>query len=272
MSYVYNRLSVLISLVLLGLVLISLADIRPPDLVSTESSAQLLLNTGVRGLMILVLLALVCVGLDGALRNLPNFQTAPWYGTMHYWPLPMMLVLAFALLLPYAPGLIPWILASIIAAISIALTFLAEVYIATGQESWKRWAHVWLKGAGFVVAFLLLGLIYGTRMRGLFTGSMIFIVVALLSASELRDYRTSQHVFWYALGIGLILGQITWALNYLPLSRWGGAAILFVHYYSLVGLADYHLSGRLTLRVALEYATLALVAVIILMRVVPGLR
>ncbi|MSP13892.1 MAG: hypothetical protein EXR62_13165 [Chloroflexi bacterium] len=272
MSYVYNRLSILLSLVLLGLVLISLADFRPSDVVATESSTQLLINTGVRTLMIVVLLALVCVGLDGALRNLPNFHTSPWYGTVGYWPLPMMLVLAYALLLPYAPGLIPWLVASIVAAITIALTFLSEAYIASGQERWRRWARMWVKVAGFAVAFLLLGLIYGTRMRGLFTGSAICVVLLLLAASKLRDYSPSKYVLWYACGIGLILGQIAWVLNYVPLSRWGGAAILFVQYYSLVELANYSLSGRLTLRIALEFAALALIVVVVLMRVVPALR
>ncbi|MGN6563667.1 MAG: DUF5656 family protein, partial [Thermomicrobiales bacterium] len=57
----------------------------------------------------------------------------------------------------------------------------------------------------------------------------------------------------YALAGGVILGEITWALNYWPLTGWTGGALLLIAFYLLAGLILAQVREGLRRRDLLEY-------------------
>ncbi|MDA8187647.1 MAG: hypothetical protein M0T85_05865, partial [Dehalococcoidales bacterium] len=58
--------------------------------------------------------------------------------------------------------------------------------------------------------------------------------------------------------IGVILGQVTWALNYWVISGLVGGLFLLVVFYVLSGIAQNHLLGKLSARLAVEFGVVAL--------------
>jgi len=58
----------------------------------------------------------------------------------------------------------------------------------------------------------------------------------------------------------MILGEITWALNYWPLTGWTGGAILLIAFYLIAGLILAQVRAGLRRRDILEYGSIAAVA------------
>jgi hypothetical protein len=65
------------------------------------------------------------------------------------------------------------------------------------------------------------------------------------------------------------LGQLTWVLNYWPLSSLQGGVILLITFYLIGGLTEQFLAGRLNRRVTIEHVGLALIALLLVAAVVP---
>ena len=70
--------------------------------------------------------------------------------------------------------------------------------------------------------------------------------------------------------IGLVLGQVTWALNYWVLPGLTGGLLLLLIFYLLVGIAQQGLQDRLTARVMWEFVVFGLIAVTLIALVGPG--
>jgi len=69
----------------------------------------------------------------------------------------------------------------------------------------------------------------------------------------------------------LILGQVTWALNYWSsLNKLTGGLLLLLIFYVLVGIAQQGLQNRLNRRVLVEFAVFAVVALLLIAVVGPG--
>jgi hypothetical protein len=64
----------------------------------------------------------------------------------------------------------------------------------------------------------------------------------------------------------LITGEIIWAMNYWRIQGLTGGLILLLGFYVATGLANQQLQGRLTRRVLVEYAVVALIGLVILLQ------
>ena len=69
--------------------------------------------------------------------------------------------------------------------------------------------------------------------------------------------------FWPSLAVGyggVILGEVTWALNYWPLTGWTGGALLLIAFYLVAGLILAQVGEGLRRRDLLEYGAVAALA------------
>ncbi len=75
----------------------------------------------------------------------------------------------------------------------------------------------------------------------------------------------------YGVIVGLVLGQVTWALNYWSsLNGLTGGLLLLLIFYLLVGIAQQGLQNRLNSRVMFEFVIFTLVALLLIAVVGPG--
>lgn len=104
------------------------------------------------------------------------------------------------------------------------------------------------------IAFLVLAAIYINKARSLLSASLVAIVVflLLLQIADGERFPTERRLIYGIVG-AVILGEITWALNYWPLTGWTGGAVLLIAFYLVAGLLLAQMREGVRWRDLLEY-------------------
>jgi intracellular septation protein A len=131
-------------------------------------------------------------------------------------------------------------------------------YFALAQSALNVIAHL--------TAFLLFSVIYGVKVRALYSATAVGVVCALLLYELLsRDaaWHEAMHlpvegrratITLLSMAGGLIAGELTWGLNYwAALSTLVGGAFLLVVFYVIHGIASHYVNHTLTRQVFVEF-------------------
>ena len=212
------------------------------------------------------LAVLAAVGADSIVSLHPQMaeqKTTPGFN-WSFWALPMALTIIFTFVLPLAPSNLLLVLALVLSGGLWALAyFCLYATVERGQAGFRR-ARFVLDALAYGSALVLFLFVYQTRTRSLLSGSLVAVTAILLAVEILRTIvKRPRLVLSYSAIIGLILGQVTWALNYWLLPGLTGGLLLLLIFYLLVGIAQQGLQDRLTRRVLLEFALFAVVALIL---------
>lgn len=191
--------------------------------------------------------------------------------TWAYWALPAAVAILSVLVLPLGPTRLFQAVGVLISGALIALSFFGLYATVDRRGTGFRRARIVLNVLAYASALALFLLVYQTRTRSLLSGSLIAITATLLAVELLRS--TTNHVnlvLRHAAVVGLVLGEVTWALNYWLLPGVTGGLLLLLIFYLLVGLAQQGLQERLNRRVVLEFGFFAVLALILIAVVGPG--
>jgi hypothetical protein len=191
--------------------------------------------------------------------------------TWSFWALPMALAIISTVLLPLASSPLLQVL-----ALALSGTLLAAAYfglyatVERGKPGFRR-SRLWLDALAYGSALILFLFVYQTRTRSLLSGTLVAVTAMLLAAEILRTATPrSSAALTYGGIIGLVLGQVTWALNYWVLPGLTGGLLLLLIFYLLVGIAQQGLHERLTARVMWEFVVFGLLALVLIALVGPG--
>lgn len=270
----YERLSLLISLVLLGLVLVPLVELPLATLTWVVLGSPLGVTLSGSSLMLGLLVALTCAGVDGIVRTHPNIEAARARYTFTFCLLPALVTLAGAALLPRLfPHRLLWLGGLAVVGLFLALVIVGEHLTLDPEDPRSRWARLGLNLMTYAAALVLYAVIYATRTRSLLSATGVLLASIPLALELLRGTAGQMgRPGLYALVIGLIMGEATWALNYWGIGALAGGALLLLTFYLATGLAQQHLLGRLTRRVLLEFALTALIGLGLILGLAPWLR
>ena len=209
-------------------------------------------------LLVLALMVVISAGFDLILRDAGRDRPA-W----DQFILPNLHIVGAALFLR--------LVASGIGGITIGLVlfgvFLTLILWAE-QDYWldtadHRWSTLALIVTAYVVVFVLYTSIYQLKVRTLFNAPAIITITFLIAVRLIRlndDLLPFSRLAPYAAGAALVVGEVTWALNYWPLNGLLGGAFLLTVLYFLVQLLVQHLADRLTLRTLAEHGAVSLFA------------
>lgn len=259
-----ERLGTLLSLVLLGLLSSLLVPLPARQITLEVLGSPLAINFSGAVQLIVVLGALVCAGIDLALRTHPHLATRSIWYTSTFWPLPV-LVATGGLAATHAVNSRGWqVLLTAATGVALVEVALAQYRTVGGQASSRR-AMLWLKISVYLLALALLIALFGARLRSLLSASGVLLLCTGLSLELYRHAEERAGRIWlYALLTGLVMGELTWGLNYTRFSGRAGGALLLLAFYLLSGLVQQHLWARLTRRVILEYAAVGLAGLAVL--------
>jgi hypothetical protein len=111
------------------------------------------------------------------------------------------------------------------------------------------------------VTFLAMAMIYINKVRSLFSATAVLLVATLLllALSE-GEHELFNRRLAYAIVGGLMLGQVTWGLNYWQAAGWTGGAVLLIFFYFFGGLILTHLRQGVNVRDVAEYGSVSVVA------------
>jgi hypothetical protein len=216
---------------------------------------------------------LAAVGADSVVSLHPSFATMrrrpAWKWA--FWALPMALTIIAVFVLPLVPHGPIQVMALLISGGLLALAyFCLYATVERGQSGFRR-ARFVLDALAYGSALILFLFVYQTRTRSLLSGTLVAMTAILLAVEILRTtVGRPRLVLNYSAIVGLVLGQVTWALNYWLLPGLTGGLLLLLIFYVMVGVAQQGLQERLNRRVLLEFAIFALVALILIGLVGPG--
>ena len=233
------------------------------------ASRSLALPIAASSLVPIFLALLSGSGAEAVIRAHPLAQKGELRWTVRFWALPIAVTLIAAVVLPRSPSILYWALA-MLAFAGVLSGVLAALYFTLDDEApGYRRARAVLNLTCYAIALLLFLLIpssWSEVGRSLTLGG----VAALLALELLRGTEGKpRSVALYALVVGVVVAQVTWALLLTGLSSLSTSLLLLLLFYLLVGLAWQTLLDRLSRRVAFEFAAVGLAGLIIILALAP---
>ncbi len=265
----FDRIFSLTLIILIGLAVIFLVDGNPNTLrivlggdLPTISLAWFLVGS---------LAAITSAGADLLARAHPQVQTRTFVAVKlgpltfeiapSFWILPSFGVVgSFAFFRLFSDRLdgTAFALALATAGSSLLIILIAQHYLLDRSPVLSQRAQVVLQLLGYLMAFGIFSAIYYTRYRTLYSASLIG-GTALLIAYALLANPTRTNALPLSLLVGLIMAEVTWAINYWSTTFLIAGTLLLVVFYLAVSLLHSMSSGQLSRRLLLEYSLLGLV-------------
>jgi hypothetical protein len=265
-----ERASVVATLIVLGLILAAFLEFPTRSYDLTVLGSPLTINVTQTALVAVLLVGITCAGTDAIVRSHPTARRIEARYSFVTWTLPALTVLLAAVLLPQAPTRLYQMAGYVLTGLILILVISAEYY--TVDPTGKRYlvARLSLNAWAYLLALVIFVLIYSAKARSLISATGVMVVGTLLALEFLRSAgRSFRRTALYALIAGLSTGEIIWAMNYWRISGVTGGLILLLGFYVATGLANQQLQARLTRRVLVEYAVVALVGLAVLLRFGP---
>jgi len=223
-------------------------------------------------LMAMVLAVAASAGTESLIRLHPKRRANRLGLTWAYWALPAAISIITVVLLRGIPTQLLQVAVILVAGLLLVIAFFSlYTTVEPGQPGFRR-ARLWLDALAYGAALLLFLFVYQSRTRSLLSGTLVSLTAALLAVELLRtSTNETRHVLVYSAVVGLLLGELTWALNYWPLlPGLTGGLLLLLAFYLAVGIALQGLQGRLTRRVLVEFAIFGVMALALIIVFGPG--
>jgi hypothetical protein len=265
-----DRASVVAALVVLGLILAAFLQLPAWTRSLTVLGSPLTINITQTVLMASLLVGITCAGTDAIVRSHPTARRIEARYSFVTWTLPALTVLLAAVLLPLAPTRLYQVIGYVLTGLILILVISAEYYTVDPADPRYLMARLGLNGWAYLLAAIVFVLIYSAKARSLVSATGVALVSTLLALEFLRSAgRGFGRTALYAAIAGLSTGEIIWAMNYWRISGVSGGLILLLGFYVATGLANQQLQGRLNRRVLVEYAAVALIGLVVLLRFGP---
>jgi hypothetical protein len=265
-----ERASAVATLVVLGLILALFLQFPTRTYDLTVLGSPLTVSISQTALMAALLIGIVCAGTDSIVRSHPVARRFEARYSFVTWALPALTALLAAVLLPQAPTRLYQMAGFVVTGLVLTAVISAEYFTVDPSDRRYLSARLSLNAWAYLVALVSFILIYSPKARSLISATGITLVSTLLALEFLRSAgRGFGRTALYAAIAGLCTGEIVWAMNYWRISGVTGGLILLLGFYVFTGLANQQLQDRLTRRVLLEYAVVALVGLAVLLRFGP---
>lgn len=249
----------LVLAVLLALVVQRLVELPTRTVYTIILGSPVVLSFTTATVFSVLMIGLVALGTDSVIRAHPRALAGELTNTWVFWALPCALVVVAAQLLPLAPTRLIWLGGLLLTGLLLTLAEAAAYRTIDPLVPGARRSRGFLTFLTFSVATVLFLVAYGTRVRSILSATWVLGVSGLLALELLRETgRPLRQILPYAAITGLVLGEATWALNYWRATSLSGGLLLLLGFYLLVGLAQQGIQGRLTRRVASEFAFVTL--------------
>ncbi len=265
-----DRLSVLIALILLISVLFHFIQLPEAVWNLTFLGSPLELRVTRTGLLVVLVIALTALGARYVLLahpDAPHRLPRPLYLS---WVLPSLLGGVSAYMVELAPTDMIWAGGVLLMVLIIGLAVSAEFGALSPDYPGHARARISLNILAYLLAFALFYAVYRTRARSVITASAttlcaFLVALDLLSVADVPVERVTL----YAATVGLLVGEVNWALNYWQLSNWAGGLFLLAVFYLIAGVAHQHLLEKLSLWILLEFVLVTAAALSLILIFAP---
>ncbi len=266
-----DRLSLLISFVLIGLTLSLILDLPSQRVAFSFLGSEASFTVSGTWLLALLLAALTAAGVDSIARTHARVHLGETRYIFILWILPCLIVIAATVLMALNEvrvfGLIG---VGLVGALLVAV-IIGEYITIDLQDKWYSAARLGVNLAVYLVTLILFAMIYSWKFRSLYSATAIGASAGLLALELLRGSEDDLGRTWlYGAAVGLSIGEMVWVLNYWNLTGFIGGAFLLIFFYALTGLAQQYLWHRLNRIVFFEFSMIFVGAIALLFWLRPG--
>ncbi len=221
-------------------------------------------------LLSFLLAVLACSGTEAVMCSHPLALQGRLRHTWVHWGLPGSILVLAELLLPMMPTPVYGVSSALFAGLLLAIAEVGAYHTADSDDAHYHLARIALNAVAYAVTLVLFLLVYRTRARSLVSATLVTVVSTLLALELLRGPQRQLHdVMVHAAITGAVLGEATWALNYWRTTGYKASLILLLIFYLVVSLGQQSLLERLTPRILLEYAIVALAIIMLIVLFAP---
>lgn len=218
----------------------------------------------------LILAGLAASGVVAVVRAHPLSHSDEIGPRWPYWGIPVAVIGVALLMLPTAPSRLYWLAGLALTGIALGLSLAGIYYTIDPFARGYRRARLAMNALTYGVALVMYLVVYRTRVRSIVSATEVMLLSTLLALELLRgSRRPTWQVGLYAGIVGLVLGQATWALNYMRLHSLTGGLLLLVLFYNIVGLAQHGIQGRISRRVVIEFGLITTAALALIWEFAP---
>lgn len=261
-----DRLSVLTGALLLTLAMTRLLDVPILPVGTVFLGSQLGLDLSGTTLMPMIMLGMGITAAESLVRSHPIARQGKINRSTMFWIVPGLLVAALAAWLVSMNDIGLWTAGLLISSILIPLALAAE-YAAVDPAPRRRSALQWGQTVLIhLLAVIIFTRIYDVRARSLLSGTAVLLVTTLLAARVFWPLvEDVGSAFIYGVTCGVLLGLMTWVLNYWKLSSLQGGLLLLAMFYVVVGLLQQYLYDRYSRQIILEYGGVGVLTLLIVL-------
>lgn len=228
-------------------------------------AASLLIDPPVVWVVGGLLVVLTCVGTDHVVHTHWRVHLRRKRYSATTWILPGTLVCGAFLFLRLlvssnrtSPGLAAAFGLTVVGVL-LTVVIIGQYRTLDRDDPWYRRARFALNLLAYLTAFGLYSAIYSTKLRSIFSATAIVLVTGLICLELFRGTEASVGRTWrYAGTVAIIIGEITWALNYWTISPLAAGVFLLLSLYLLGGFVQNHLIGQLNRGMVAELSTVTL--------------
>ncbi len=260
-----DRLSLLISFVLVGLTLSLVLDLPTRRIELSLLGSEANLTVSGTWLIALLLAALTAAGVDSIARTHPRVHLGETRYIFILWILPALFVITATILLSVTEVRVYGLIGVAVSGAFLVAIILGEYYTIDLEGRLYSAARLGVNLAVYIIALVLFATIYSWKIRSLYSSPAISIAGGLLALELFRGSESDFKRTWlYGAAVGLSMGELVWALNYWNLSGFTGGAFLLIFFYAFTGITQQYLWGRLSKIVFAEFAMIFVGAIALL--------
>ncbi len=264
-----DRLSLLTSLVLVGLTLSLILDLPSQRVEFSFLGSEASFTISGNWVIAFLLAALTAAGVNSIARAHPRVHLGESRYIFILWLLPALIVVAATMILAFADvrvlGVYELIGVALAGAFMVAV-IVGEYITIDLNDRWYSAARLGVNIAVYLVGLVLFATIYSWKLRSLYSSPTIGVAAGLLALELFRGSESDFGRTWlYAATVGLAMGEIVWMLNYWNLSGFIGGAFLLVFFYAFTGIAQQYLWNRLNKIVFAEFTMIVIGATVLLL-------
>lgn len=266
-----ERLSLLISLVVVGLGMSRVLDLPPRTLEFSVLGSRATITLSGAWLFAIVLAVLTATGVESIHRSHPRVHLSQTRYTAILWILPALQVALAALILPFFSAVFLYgFVFILLAAGLLTVIILAEYHTIDASDALYAISRLGLNLAGYALALILFWSVYNVKARSLLSAPIIGTVSALVALELLRGNEAGVRRTWlYGAAIGLMMGEVLWAMNYWNVNGLFAGLVMTTLFYVLVSTAQQYLWGHLSWWMLAEFALVILIVAFLAFRFAP---
>jgi hypothetical protein len=267
----YDKLSVVASVILLCLAL-SLIIVLPTEAFSAVVlGLPLTIRFSQNWLATALLASMACVGAASIVRLHPLSQEGKLPHAFVFSILPGLATFLATILLPRAPDQIYTLGGLTVMGILLLLTITAEYRAVDPSATGYRAARLGLNFIAYLLALILFALIHESKAPSSLMAVAALAVSSFLALDLLHGAQQGfRQTSLYALIVGLVMGEIVWALSYSKMNSLTAGIFLLLVFYLITGLARQGLLKLLNRRILIEFAVVALIGLALLLKYAPS--